>query len=681
MSRMKSIFAVLVVAAIVCIVPQAFAANPSVQVMMAGSSAFWQTAAIAAFNNGTSIIAGGGATHHWTSGSNKISLTDSRPALLPGGTAAVDNGTMWVVWDSAATPHVWAMTKVDSVVGARCYFARPACTEVGTSNGSTGSLDGAGANQINLPNTAWGSNADVALPGTTTSGVIGIFTGSEGTLNHVGAAASDIRAEDAQFAVCRSNSALGAGTVNTGDALDGLGFNANNPAGACATAKDVAHLVGNSIQSGVLPATGAVANPIAFNIKGTDPFSGTAEPAYKQISVGGEPMIFMVSRKNSLMGVHNVTSYALQQAFSGAVCDASAFGGQFSGGINIFLREPLSGTMNTVEATVFRRPTANGASGSPAIGISQETNVGLNNPLQAQSGTCILNPSGKGARYRGVGSGEVVDNGVCASNNDNGSQCKHTGTYPNPQDGIAYTFFSFGNVSKEANQDEYGYLTLDGIDPIFSSYGNQVSTGTPFDPSQPADGAVGGPGILPGSANLPAGCESGTSGFPCSEDVMWAPNPTAQTKNPPTGLSFPNLRNGHYPAWGVLRVISDSGMGGQYAALSTLIKASNKTAVGFVPDYVPLAAVPTFCSPSGSTVLPCPTGEHQVPADPGMTLLRSHYVQKDGAGAVIGCPTAVNSGSTECGGDMGGRILSSASANQKSITQNVQGTLGYQIRP
>ena len=56
MSRMKSIFAVLVLAAIVGIVPQAFAANPTVEVMMAGSSAFWQTAAVAAFNNGVSIV-------------------------------------------------------------------------------------------------------------------------------------------------------------------------------------------------------------------------------------------------------------------------------------------------------------------------------------------------------------------------------------------------------------------------------------------------------------------------------------------------------------------------------------------------------------------------------------------------------------------------------------------------
>jgi hypothetical protein len=681
MSRIKSIFAVLVVAAIVGIVPRAFAANPTVEVVLAGSSAIWQTAAVAAYNNGVSL-SGGTATHHWTSKSNAIQLVDTRPSLV-GGSNNVDLGTLWVVWDTPTTgqPHVWAMLKVDSIVGARCYFARPACTELGTTNGSTGTLDVAG-NKINLPNTAWGSNNDMTLPGTGTTGVLGIFAGGEGTLNHVGAAASDIRVEDAQFGACRANSALGADSVlNTSDALDGLGYNAANPSGACpAGTVTLAQGVGSPIASGVFPATGATANPLAFNIIGHDPFSGTAEPAFKTINVGGEPMVFIVSRENNLKGVHDVSMAQLQQVFSGANCDASALGGTWSKGINIFLREPLSGTMNTVEATVFRRPTVDGGAGNTAIGISQETNVGLNNPLQGQAGTCVINPSGTSARYRGVGTGEVVDNGVCASNNDNAANCKVTGTYPTAQDGIAYTFFSYGNISKEANQDEYGYLTLNGIDPIFSSYGNQVKTGAPFDPGQPADGAAGGPGLLPGAANLPAGCESGSAGFPCSEDLIWAGNPTASGLNPPSGLSFPNLRNGSYPAWGILRVISDSGTGGQYGALFALITASNKTAVGFVPDYVPLASVASFCSPSGK-VPPCVAPDHTVPKDPGMTLLRSHYAQKDGAGVAIGCATAVNSGSTECGGDMGGRILSSTAANQKTVTQNVQGTNGFQIRP
>lgn len=647
MSRMKTIFAVLVVAAIVGIVPQAFAVNPIMEVTLAGSSAMWQTAAVGAFNNGVSLV-GGSPTFHYTSKSNKAALTDSRPTLV-GGSNAVDNGTLWIVWDSPASGarHVWAYAKVDSVVGARCYFARPTCTIVMAAADLT-----TVGNQINFPGTPWGSNTDVVPP----ADVLNVFEGLAGTLNKIGAAATDIRAEDAAFAMCRVNSSLGAGTVNTGDALDGLGYNAANPAGACPQGTvSLAQGLGSSIKSGVIPATGAVANPLAFNLTGKDPFSGTSEPAYKQISVGAEPLVFIVARSNNLKGVHHASSVQLEQVFSGANCDASAFGDAFSGGLNIFLREPLSGTMNATEATVFRRPTVNGASGSPALGASQETHVGANNPLQGQAGTCILNPSGKSARYRGVGTGEVVNNGVLASNT----------AYPTAQDGIAYTFFSYGNVAKLANQDAFGYLTLNGIDPIFNSYGNQPS-GTPYDPGQPADGAAGGPGILPGAANLPATCEGGAGNFPCSEDLLWGTNLNLGT----TPLSFPNVRNGSYPAWNILRVISDSGAGGQYTALSALVTASNKAAVGYVPDYVPIKSVVSF------TVV-----SHVVPKDPGFLFLRSHYQQKDGAGNLLG-PAPHNISTTEAGGDMGGHVLSTSTTNsQNAVTQQVQGDGGFQIRP
>ena len=57
--------------------------------------------------------------------------------------------------------------------------------------------------------------------------------------------------------------------------------------------------------------------------------------------------------------------------------------------------------MNTTEATVFRHPTVYTGTGSGAVlGVSQETNVGANNPLAGQSGTCL---NGAGARYRAIG--------------------------------------------------------------------------------------------------------------------------------------------------------------------------------------------------------------------------------------------------------------------------------------
>jgi hypothetical protein len=271
--------------------------------------------------------------------------------------------------------------------------------------------------------------------------------------------------------------------------------------------------------------------------------------------------------------------------FSGTNCDASAFGLP-AGAINVFLREPLSGTMNTTEATVFRYPTVYP---SPVAGLSQETGVGLNNPLKQ------LPCSAGGKRTRGIGTGEVVKSVLNSGLN--------YGT-----DGISYTFFSYGNVASIANNPNYGYIALNGVDPIFAGYGAGV------DPGQPA-----GPGVLPAAANLPAGCGGA---FPCSEHLIWG-----------NGFSFPNLRNGTYRAWSVLRLVS-TGTAGTNA--NALVTASNKFVVNEVPDYVPFKPV------AGTT-------------DLGLKLLRSHYQQRDGNSVKLGV-APVNTGADK-GGDMGGMII------------------------
>src|SRR5215471_6723899 len=119
MSKLKSMFAVLVLIAMGSIVP-AYAATTQLKVVIAGSSAMWTTMALGAYNAGNCITGGTKPCHHFT-GSN-FNLTDSRPTLL-GGNAATDQGNLWIVWDSNInTIHVWAYVKVDSVVGQRCYF-------------------------------------------------------------------------------------------------------------------------------------------------------------------------------------------------------------------------------------------------------------------------------------------------------------------------------------------------------------------------------------------------------------------------------------------------------------------------------------------------------------------------------------------------------------------------------
>jgi len=588
MSRTKSILAVLILAVIVSIVPQAHA-TIIIEVTIAGSSAMWQTLALGAYNLACPTLPcatiGGIQGGHWTSASNGVNLTDTR--VSPNN---VDAGTIWIVWSPGAK-KVWSFNKVDSVVGDRCYFAQPQCTV----SAPSANLTGSGSSQIS--SVLWG--ADSALPAAVSS----IF--STGT--PVTVAATDIRPEDAQFAACRVNSGLGAGTKGgaSSDGLDGLGYNGVNASGACPAnglGAGSGAYVGTPIKSGY-PGSSSQANVLSFNIKGVDPITGNAIPAFSVLSVGAAPIVFVDERLSQLKNLQNATDVQLQQVFSGKNCDAGAFG-LTAGGINAFLREPLSGTMNTTEATVFRKPTV--YSGA-ILGVSQETSIGLNNPLAGQTGTCTSS-DGKGARYRGIGTGEVVK-----------SVLNSATKFPNGLDGITYAFFSYGNVSSIANQAAYGYITLNGVDGIFANYASG-------DPGQP------GNGTLPAAANLPTSC---STAFPCPENKIWA-----------GGLSFPNLRNGTYRAWSVLRLISN---GTPLTYATSLVSHSQQFVVTSVPDYVP--AKKTIAG--GIT-------------DPGLVYLRSHYQQYDGSGTLIGA-VPVDKGTTEAGGDMGGCILPVA----KSTTQSV----------
>ena len=598
MSRIKSIFAVLLLTAIAGSVPQARAAN-TVEVTIAGASAAWQTLALAAYSS-----AGSGAGH-WTSASNAINLTDTRVSPVN-----VDAGTIWIVWNSAGT-KVWSFTKVDSVVGTRCYFAQPQCSV----SAPLANLSGSGSNQIS--SAFWG--ADSPLP----SAVQSLFT----TGTAVTVAATLLRPEDAAFTTCRANSVLGAGSNGgaASDGLDGLGYNAVNAAGACpANGLGIASgaYVGTPIKS-AYPGSTAQANVLAFNIKGVDPISGTTIPPFSVVNVGAAPLIFIIERnEGQLSNLTNATPLQLQQAFSGTNCDASAFG-LAAAAINIFLNEATAGQMQVAENTIFRRPTVYTGSGSGSVlGLSQESNVGANNPLAGQAGTCL---NGIGARYRAIGASEEVK----AVQN---SAAKFGGT-----DGIGYNVFSYGNVSSIANNTAYGYITLNNVDPIFATYGPQISTGLGYDPGQPASA-----GTLPGVANLPASCGGA---FPCPENQIWQ-----------DGLSFPNLRNGTYSAWSVLRLVSN---GTPLKNAEALVKVSQEFVVTSVPDYVPF--VKTVAG--GIT-------------DPGLLYLRSHYQQYDGAGALIGA-APVDSGTGEAGGDVGGQILPSTSTTK----QHVQGAQGLQVRP
>jgi len=509
MARIKSVFAVLLFAAIVGVVPQTQA--QTVKVVLAGSSAMWQSMALAAYKAGACVSGGTAPCFHYTA--TNFNLSDGRPTTK-GGSTAVDLGNVWIVWDSAATTNVWAYIRVDSGVGDRCYFAQPHCNVNVTTFPAPGNL---------ITSTLWGDNSSDSTP---PAAVSALFTSGSTLVN---AAATDIRPEDALFATCRANSKLGGGI----DGLAGLGYGINNSGVCPAFGAALANLEGSDILS-AYPASTSTAHLLAFSLSGKDPFTGTAIPVPSTTSVGAAPIIFITQRTGALATVTNATDSDLHAAFGGSNCNADAFGAP-SSAIQVYLREPVSGTMNTTEYTVFRYPAFSGT--------SQETGVAAANPLASPCTT-------GGKRYRSIGTGEEVKFVLNSGTN--------FGT-----DGIGYTFFSYGNVSSIANSANYGYLTLNGIDGIFHKYG------TTIDPGQPAIA-----GALPSNATLPAAC---AGNFPCAEGKIWSGN-----------LSFPNLRNGSYRAWSTLRVVSN---GTALANVNLLVTGAQTYVVNTVPDFVPALKV------------------------------------------------------------------------------------------
>jgi ABC-type phosphate transport system substrate-binding protein len=534
-----NLFAPALLAA-VALVPSLGAA-PVPIVVGVGSSAQFKSAAIGAFLD----LAGGGAAgaQHYTikgntpTGSNFVQMYDSRNAGIQ-----LEGGNGWIVWNAAHT-KVWAYLSVDSVVGNRGFFASPrAQIQFDPSVQTT-----PGQNLIQAA--LFGGYSDAsAVPADIYAAI------NNAPFN---AAFTDIRPEDAKFAQCR--------TASTLDSVDytGLGYGTS----AVADCYTTPTLIGTSILSQV-SAGGSPqmkANPVAFNIYGSDPFTGDAIPPFTTIPIGAAPIIFIVNRQDTGSGglgepggPTNVSLATIQKVYtSGAHCATNALGAAGTNQpLTVFNREPMSGTFNTTEFTNFRL-TANGHTASMEFGVNPANPD--SNPLDLACG-----PVG-GTRERAIGTSEEVK-----------------GVQETP-DSIGYVFFSYSNIAGIAGSPDWGYLEVQDVDPIQATY-----TG----------------GELP------------TCAEPCPL---------------PGGASFPNLRNGTYRTWSVLRVVTDSS-GINYTHVHNLVIAAQGNVNSTAPDYVP------FLPQSGG--------------EPGLQLYRSHFMQA-GFAPSNGLPNGVG---VEKGGDMGGCI-------------------------
>src|SRR5208337_835016 len=92
-------------------------ASTTVQFLGAGSSAMFNTFALAAYGSSTC----GGYIWTYKNGAQGV---DGR-----GGGAPVQTGNIWIVWDNPTAPTVvCAYLNVDSVVGNQLFFAQPTAT-------------------------------------------------------------------------------------------------------------------------------------------------------------------------------------------------------------------------------------------------------------------------------------------------------------------------------------------------------------------------------------------------------------------------------------------------------------------------------------------------------------------------------------------------------------------------
>jgi hypothetical protein len=406
MHFLKAITGTIALAACAALVPSAPA--QTLQVLTAGSSAQFGPFAVAAY----ALAKIGGATaYHYTvkSGSScaninspsttcYASLNDSaRSSSIPN-----EPGNLWVVW---STNGIWAYLSVDSTVGVRAFSAVPrAALQIETATPLPLSATS------NYPLYWADGTNDTALTSTVLSAIQGV---------KLTAANTDIRPEDALFATNRTLNTLGYGNVADPRAGHSGQF-----------------LIGTA---GVQSTYGTgVAHPVSFAIGGgADPFTNQVGPAEVTLPIGAAPVIFLASTVSgsTVANATNITSAGAAYLFSGvSACEASLVTGA-TGLITPVLREPLSGTMNTTEYSVF-----------VPYGHSQETGISAsNNPLKLPCGSQTQ------YRVRAIGTGDSVSD---------------ADTLPST---LAYAFFSYESTASGKSDK---YITLNGIDPINETYSN-----------------------------------------------------------------------------------------------------------------------------------------------------------------------------------------------------------------
>ncbi len=491
----------------------------------AGSSAAFNALAYAG-EFGSSPVCG---VYNWSQNKGFVTGHDNRA----GAGASDVAGTVWVEWNTSSggatgpITSICAYLNIDSIVGNRLFFAQP--------QGSVNFPGGCPSSGIapSSPQQVLLLPADVTLP----QGVCNALNGH--TFN---AAPSDIRPEDAQFGTQRACGPFISATNATTLGYGGTG-NTCSP--------------GVAIVSG-FGSSPASAQPIAFTISGKDPITGDAIPAYKSLNVGAQIALIIGNSTNTAStglgnaAFNNIDRWVLAKVLDGTLARTRDLipGGESLGSVplNVVLREPLSGTMNTVEFSVTRDKEIDS---SQELGINPNAGppagwTGATNPLD------ITKTKGGVRKIRAIGTGEMVKAIAGTTSPTSGAALSNQ---------IGYTFFSYGNVAPlttgSASTSVGKYFAIDGVDPFYADYASNPN----------------GPGVLPV-------CTVGSGSSSCTN-----------------GLLFPNIVNGSYPLWNVLRVITTTSLGTVGGGVYNLVQAAQNYVTNTaynVPDFVPYANLAVF---------------------------------------------------------------------------------------
>jgi hypothetical protein len=428
---MKFLKYLLVLALAICATASVSNAQ-TVAFLGTGSSALFLELGQAALTSSTT-----GTPCGWSANSNAdIVVEDQRTSP-----STNEQGAVWIAWGAGSgtcaaptgTYSIYAYMSLDSVLGDRCFFEVDSSGTAGCTWSVTVGAGTAGAGLL----APYPSGGETNIP----QNVITALNGQ-----HTFVAGTDIRPEDAKFATQRMftpcNTPILREPYNqTVYETDGLGYGSGN--------------VGTSVMSDFSSKTFHV---LQFNITGDDPISGNGVPAYTVNTVGAQPVVVAVgptptTGNTGIGAASDISAFTLALFLEGVLGRSTDLVGPTStNAVTVLVREPLSGTYNTME---FSNPNSSQFKTSQDASNCNSSGAVKSNPLDLASANGAISGA---ARRRVIGTAEMVSTLQAATT-----------------DTLGYFFWSAANA-ENFNGTNGKYLTVNGVDPLANSY--SVTGGT-----------------------------------------------------------------------------------------------------------------------------------------------------------------------------------------------------------